>query len=151
MVKIAQHKDFSDENIREMAFEVVVCYIERKKNPFSKDPEKMKLFIQELYKYGLEMDEEITEEWATPKEESYFDEELIFEEKVASAVGFLERLLEMFSSQVILPHISEIVLNLLKNTTDYRYKYLGLTSISNMLDYVDDMKDIESILPVSIF
>jgi hypothetical protein len=36
----------------------------------------------------------------------------------------------------------------LKNTSDFRYKYVGLTSISHMLDYVDDIKDVETIIPV---
>jgi len=131
-----------------MAFEVIVCFVERKKKFFEKDTDKLKLFIQELYKYGLEMDDEITEEWAIPKGDSYFDEEIISEEKVACALAFVERLSEVFSSKFFLPYISEIVLNLLKNTKDFRYKYLALSSISNMISFVDDIKDVESIIPV---
>ncbi len=110
----------------------------------------MKLFIEELFKYGLEMEESITDEWATPKGDSYFDEEVIHEEKVATTIECLQRLLEVFKSQEVLPYISEIVLNLLKNTNDFRYKYLALTSIANMMDYVDDMKDLENIIPVRL-
>lgn len=149
MLKITQNKDFCEENIREMGFEVIVAFTERKKKFLDKDELKMKEFIQELYKYGLEMDEEITEDWAIPKGDSYFDEEVIYEEKVASSMAFLERLLEVFSSKTILPFISNIVLDLLKNTNDFRFKYLALISIGNMVDYVDDIKDIETVIPVN--
>lgn len=149
MLKIAEYKEFSDESLRDMAFEVVVSFIERKKKHF--DDTKLRSFIELLFRYGLEMEDEITEEWAIPSGESYLDEDVILEEKVSSAISFLERLMEVFSSNKILGIISEIVINLLNNTTDFRYKYLALTSISNMLDYVDDLKEVESIIDVSYF
>ena len=150
MIKVTQNQGLSD-NIREIGFEVIVSFVERKKKFFDKDNEKFKLFIQELFKYGLEMDEDITDEWATPKAESYFDEDIIMDEKVACSIALLERLLDIFSEEVILPYISEIVLNLLKNTSDFRYKYIALVSISHMVDYVDEIKDVESIIPVLLF
>ena len=150
MMKVSQNKEFDDENLRELGFEVVVSFCERKKAFFEKDTDKFKLFIEELFKYMLEMDEEVTEEWSTPAGESYFDEEVISEEKVATGISFLERLLECYSGKIMLPFISEIVLNFLKNTSDYRYKYIAFTTIVNMLDYVEDIKEIENIIPVSL-
>jgi len=149
MLKISQNTNFSDENLREIGFEVTCSFVERKKKFFEKDKHKTRQFIEELFKYALEMDEEITEEWAVPKGDSYFDEEVISEEKVASSFSFLDRLLETYNSQFILPFISEIVIKLLENTSDYRYKYVALTSISNMLDHVEEIKDVEKIIPVN--
>lgn len=147
MGKTAETKDFSDEKIREMAFEVIVNLVERRNNLFVKDVSKMKTFIELLYKYALEMDKEVTDDWATPITVSYFDEEFIYEENVSTAISFIDRLMEHLSCDFMLPHLSEIILQLLNKTDDFRYKYIGLLSISQVMNNVDDMTTIESIFP----
>jgi len=148
MGKTAETKDFTDEKIREMAFEVIVNLVERRNNLFVKDVSKMKTFIELLYKYALEMDKEITEDWATPNTVSYVDEEFIYEENVSTAISFIDRLMEHLSCDFMLPHLSEIILQLLNREDDFRYKYIALLSISQVMGNVDDMTTIENILPI---
>jgi len=147
MGKTAEVKDFSDEKIREMAFEVIVNLVERRNNLLVKDVTKLKTFIELLYKYALEMDTDVTEDWATPNSLSYFDEEFIFEENVSTAISFIDRLMEHLSCNFMLPHLSEIIIQLLNKTNDFRYKYIGLLSISQVMNNVDEMSTIENIFP----
>ena len=141
-------RDYDNEKIREMAFEVIVNLIERKFVFFTKDPDKLKSFLSSLYNYALEMEKEITSEWATPTANSYDDEEFIYEEKVSTAFSFIDRLIEHMNIKFMLPILSEIVNGLIGNTIDWRYRYIGLLSISHVMSYVDDMAAVENTFPV---
>lgn len=147
MMKIAAKKDYTDEHIREMGFEVIVNLVERRTNLFVKDDSKTKAFIDQVYQYALEMDKEITDEWATPVTTSYVEEEFIFEENVSACFSFVDRLIEHLGDKYMLPLLREIIMNLLGAEKDFRYRYIGLLSISQMISYVDDMSIIENIFP----
>ena len=147
MIKIFQKKDYMDENIRELGFEVIVSLVERKNKLFSNDQTKLKQFIEELYKYALEMEKDITEDWATPTQNSYYDEDFIYEEKVSSAFSYIDRLVECLDYKLLLPLLSEIVLQLLANDKDWTFKYIALLSISQITCYIDDIALIENIIP----
>jgi hypothetical protein len=147
MCKVAEAKEFSDENIRDMGFEAIVNLVERRNNLFLKDSDKVKYFLEQLYKFALEMDKDVTDDWATPTTNTYFEEEFISEEKVSSAFSFIDRLIEHLDCKFMLPFVSEFVLQLLQNDKDWRYKYVGLLSISGVMSYVDDMATIETIFP----
>lgn len=67
MIKIVEKKDYLDEKIRDIGFEVIVKLIERIPNLLKKDNEKLTHFIEAIYKYALEFDKEITEDWCNPK------------------------------------------------------------------------------------
>jgi hypothetical protein len=149
MGKIIEKKDYADETVREIAFEVLIELIEKRESLISKDPERIKILIEVIYKFGLEMDDEITEEWKTPKTESYFDEEFVPEEKLETCLSLIDRLTNALGSKNILPYLSDIVMQLLNNgTTDWRYKYTGFMTISQMVEYVDDIVNIDNILPL---
>ena len=94
MGKISEKKNFDDDNLRELGFEVIVNLVEMKPKFLSSDVEKLKTFIEALYKYALGMEAEITTDWSTPTQDSYFDEEFIYEKEVSTAISFLERLID---------------------------------------------------------
>ncbi len=149
MGKIIERKDYADETIRELAFEVIIAMIEKKESLISKDPERLKLFIEVIYKFGLEMEDDITEEWRTPKTESYFDEEFVPEEKLETCLSIIDRLTNAIGSKNMLVYLSDIVMQLLNNANnDWRYKYVGFMTISQMVEYVDDIVNIDNILPI---
>lgn len=139
MGKISEKKDYDDDNIRELAYEVVVNLIEYKPNLFSNDQERLKVFVEALFKYALEMDKEIEEEWATPSQLSYFDMETIYEKEVNCAITFVERLIDTLSPSVMLPILSDYVTKLVANEQDFRYKYLGIMIFKVIITHVDDM------------
>lgn len=148
MGKIIEKKSYEDENIRELGFEVIVNLIESKPKYLSSDNDKLKLFIELLYKYALSMEPEITTEWATPTQDSYFDEEFIYEKEVAAAVSFIERLIDAIGNEVMLPLLSEYISKLLENTSDWRIKYVGIMSYKQIITHVDDMVSVDSIFAV---
>ncbi len=94
------------------------------------------------------MESDITEDWKTPKTDSYFDEEFIPEEKLGTALSLIERLTTAIGSKKILVYLSDIVMQLLSNGgSDWRFKYIGFMTISQMVEHVDDIVNIENILP----
>lgn len=147
MGRITEKKDFTDENIRELAFEIIITMIENSEKLITKDEGKLKVLVEAIYKFGLEMDDDVSEDWLTPKSESFFDEEFVPEEKLATALAIIDRLTLAVGSKVILGLLSDIVLQLLSNATDWRYKYIGFMTIAQMVENVDDIVNIENILP----
>ena len=148
MGKIIEKKDYADETIRELAFEIIMSMIEKKESLISKNTEKLKLFIEVIYKFALEMEDDVTEEWLSPKTESYFDEEFVPEEKVETALSLIDRLMNAIGSKTMLAYLSDIVLQLLGNGgADWRYKYIGFMTIAGMVEYVDDIVNLDNILP----
>jgi len=150
MGKIHEKTDFCDESIRVLGFEILVSIVEKKKDLLSKDLPKTKILIEQNFKYALEIEQEITNEWLFPKAESYLEEEIIEEEKVRTSMSFLERLINIAESKNILPFISECILTLLKNNGGWKYKYIALMAISQISENIEDLTQVEPILDVNI-
>ena len=149
MGKITEKKDFNDENIRELGFEILLTLIEKKPLLISKDTERLKILVEALYKYALEMENDIDDDWLTPKTESYFDEEFVPEEKLATSLSLIDRLTIALGKKEMLVFLSDIVLQLLnQGGVDWRYKYIGFMTIAQMVEYIDEIKNIENILPI---
>lgn len=146
MVKIIEKKDYLDEKIRDIGFEVIVKFAERVPSVLQKDSEKLSHFVELIYKYALEMEKEITDEWCTPKENDYLDEEIITDDKLSSAFSFLDRLILRLKDETLV-ELQKIISKLLEVQGDYSYKYIALLSISEITNHVDDISHIESILP----
>jgi len=146
MIKIIEKKDYLDEKIRDIGFEVIVKLSERVPNLLKKDQEKLAHFIETIYKYALEFDKEITEDWETPKNDDYIDEEIVDDEKLSAAFSFLSRLVETIPEESLL-ELQKIIVKLLEVDGDYGFKYIALFSISELTNHVDDIATIESILP----
>jgi hypothetical protein len=147
MGKIGEKKDYSDENIRDLAFEVIITLVEKFHTLMSKDTAKLKLFIEAIYKFAMEIDTNITEEWATPKIESYLNEEFVHEEKLDTTLGIIDRLISSVGKNIVLGLLSDIVMQLINNTTDWRYKYIGFMTIYQMVEHLDDISHIDNIIP----
>ncbi len=141
-------KDFADSNLRELGYEVVISLVERIPKLFEKDVVRMKEFLERLFKYSIEMDKEIDQEWCTPKTESYFEEEFIPEENVSTSLSILVRMVECLGKKFFLPYVSEIVMQLIQNENDWRYKYVAFMTIAQIVEFIDDMQNIENLLPV---
>ena len=148
MGKIHEKTDFDDESIRILGFEILISIVEKKKELLSKDLAKVKVLIEQNFKYALEIDQEITSEWLYPKGESYLEEEIIEEEKVRTSMSFLERIIHIATPTEILPFISECVLTLLKNNGGWKFKYLALMTISQIAEHIQDLTQVEPILDV---
>ena len=87
MTKIMDKRDFADESLRELGYEIIISLAERIPKLLEKDQPRIKDFLEKLFKYSLEMDNEISNEWCSPKTESYFEEEFIPEESVSTTLS----------------------------------------------------------------
>ena len=149
MTKIMDKKDFADSNLRELGYEVVISIVERIPKLFEKDEIKLKDYLERLFKYSLEMENEIDQEWCTPKTDSYFEEEFIPEENVSTSLSIMVRMIECLGKKFFLPYVSEIVMQLIQNDKDWRYKYVAFMTIAQIVEFIDDMSNIENLLPVN--
>jgi len=149
MGKIIENKKLEDDAIRGVAFEVIVSIIESHPKVICEDKEKLKLLINSIYRYAMEIDEEIDDEWLTPKSLSLSEEEFIPEEKLDEALSLIDRIILGCKSKVVLPIISQIVMELLNHKADsWKYRYIAYISVGKIANYVKDIKDIEQIIPI---
>lgn len=150
MGKVSENKDIIEGNIREMGFEIIVSLVEKKKSLFLKDEDRLKVFLQSLFKYSLEMDEEIEAKWLTPESLSYLDEAFVPEEQVEAALSQIDRLIEIVGFDKISKHLTEIILELVLKIDNWKYKYIGFMTISQIIHEVKDISTIENIIEIII-
>jgi len=151
MGKMAEKVDYIDEHIRELCMEIIVTMIEHYPSLLSKDEEKSKFFIQLIFKYAHEMEDEISNDWLTPKVEALLNEEVIEEKKLEAAINFIGRLMTALkSSEKFFGLIADIVMVLIKNDKHWKYKYIGYMTVSTMAENIDDIQDLTNIF-VHIF
>ena len=149
MGKIIEKKELDDDALRGVAFEVIVSIVEAHPKVISEDKEKLKLLINSIYRYAMEIDETIDEEWLTPKSLSLSDEEFIPEEKLDEALSLIDRIIVSCKGKKILPIVSQIVMELLNHKDDsWKYKYIAYISVGKISDFVEEIKDIEQIIPI---
>ena len=74
--KIIEDQEVED-NLREIAYEIMVSIIEGIPKILEKEDEKLKLFVQSLFKYAMELDQNIDQDWLNPNPTSYITDEFI--------------------------------------------------------------------------
>lgn len=150
MTKIISKTDYLDEKIRELAFEVIINTVERSPKLLSKDAEKLNHFFEILYKYALELDTEIPEEWLSPSLNNYNEDETTTEEKLKTVFVLIYRLNDTLTSKIILEQIQKIIEKLIASSdSDFRFKYVALLSILEIAKLNDnDISLFENIFPI---
>ncbi len=143
-----EKKDFADESLRELGFEIVISLTERIPKLLEKDQIKLKDFLEKMFKYSLEMDNDISSEWCVPKTESYFEEEFIPEESVSTTLSIVVRLIECLGKKFFLPYVSEIIMQLIQNEKDWRFKYVAFMTIAQIVEFIPDIHQIDNLMPV---
>ena len=146
--QIIEKKDFDDEKIRELAFEVILNLIEEQPEIMKKRKEDLKILFDMIYKYSLEMNKEIESSWYNPKGNNYEEIEIIEEENVQFSQGLVERLVESLGLNETQSLLTELINNLI-NQNDWVFKYIGLFSFSSLSSYDEiDLSTIEIAFPV---
>lgn len=147
--KVTEQKDLEDQNLRELSFEIIVSMVESFPKLFDGDASRLEIFIQMLFKYALEMDTEITEEWTTPKTLSFLEEDVVPEPQLQLCLGMIERICEKINTEPVLKMLVKIVQDLLVNdSSNWKYKYTAFMTITAMCDEIDDITQIKNILPI---
>ena len=149
MGKIIEEKSF-DENIREISFEILVSLIEKMYKII--DDEKLKIFIQSLFKYSMELDQVIDEEWMRPSSVSFISDEFIPEHKLDETCSLLSRLFEVFGEEKMIQITSQNIIELINHSSekDWKYKYIAYISVAEILGFIKELNSIEKLINLII-
>lgn len=146
--KVSENKDLSEQSLRELAFEIIVTLIESSPTLISDDKQKLETLIKMLFKYALEMETELTEEWTTPKTLSFLEEDVVPEPQLQLALGMVERICDRVDPENILKILVSIVQDLLGNqSNDWKFKYTAFMIITSMCEEITDIAEIKNVLP----
>ena len=142
--KIIDFKQFEDEKIRELAFEVIINEIEEIPSLIKKNKNDLRGLFEMIYKFGLDYDEKNypIEQWENPNTTIYETLECIEEESIQFARGLIDRLVECIGLEITLPILSEIISKLIYNE-NWKYKYIGLFTFSSLTSYEEEMSNVE--------
>ncbi len=147
MGKIIEDKEI-DDNLREIAYELLINLIENMPKLMKNDEEKLSNLIQSLFKYAMEIDEEIDDEWLTPKATTFINDEFIPEQKLDEATSLLLRLFDALDEKVVLKIVSNNIAELIQHSSekDWKYKYIAYITIAEVISYVKELNHIENII-----
>ena len=145
MGKITEEKDF-DEKIREIAFDIIVTIIEN--CPKIIDDAKLTVLVQSIFKYAMELEQNIDEEWLTPKSTSFISDEFIPEHKLDEACSLLSRLFKTLSQEKMMQLTSQNIMELIKHSSekDWKYKYIAYISVAEIMSYIKEINTIEQLI-----
>ena len=149
MGKIIEEKEF-DENIREIGFEILVSLIEKMHKII--DDEKLKIFIQSLFKYAMELDQVIDDEWLRPSSISFISDEFIPEHKLDEACSLLSRLFEVFGPEKMIQITSQNIIELINHSSekDWKFKYIAYITVAEILGFIKELSTIEKLINLII-
>ena len=147
MGKIVEDKE-ADDNIREIAYEIIVAIIEGIPKVVEKDDEKLKSFVQSLFKYAMELDQTIDEEWLKPNPISFISDEFIPEHKLDEATSLLTRLFDVANEEKLLNITSTNIIELINHSSDseWKYKYIAYITIAEIAGYIKELSTIEKLI-----
>lgn len=144
--RTAENRELEDDKVRELAFEILITFIENC-TIVEVDESKLMILIELLFKYALEIETEIDKSWLTNNIDTFIEKDFQFEEKVTTALLFVERLIEHLKPDTMLALIAPMVTQLLSNDSEWIYKYIGLLSVITVIKYVNDIFLIENLIP----
>ena len=154
MGKISENTEL-EENLREMCFEIIVTLIEENKKLItdSKDGyEKLENFVTRLFKYSMELDQTIDDDWLNPSKITYISDEFIPEKKLDSMTSLLTRLFEVVDPDKLLKLTSDNIIQLINhsNDTDWKYKYIAYITVAEIAANIKTLSSIEQLINMII-
>ena len=157
MGKISQDIEV-EENTREMSYEVIVTLIEAmpKLITGSKNgDEQLKVFVQSLFKYAMELDQTIDDDWLNPSKIEYISDEFIPEKKLDEATSLLSRLFEIFDDseeEKLLKLTSDNIIELINHSSekDWKYKYIAYITVAEIASNIKQLSSIQKLIQMII-
>ncbi len=153
--EIVSNKKFSIHNyerIKELSFEVIISLYESLEEKFFSENNfnvELKVFIDYLYHYALEkINNENDIEWSNMSSnyKTYKNVPIISEDNIRYVLSIIDRLNEVIGTEKLSPLLSELIISLIKNDSG-DCKYLGLLSLSQLINYIKEMNKLENIFP----
>ena len=145
---IISYADFANSTIRHQPLEFVVTVVERKTSIVKNDIPMLKDILEQIFKLMIDIDSDIDASWLHPKEGYQIGNDEEEEDAVSFGQTCVDRLVSGVGDAVMLPLISELVMNTISNETDWRYKNAGILAFSQVGEYIDDAQKIASMIPI---
>ena len=140
-------KDYDDEKIRELAFELVLNLIEEKPSLIKskkKDPKLLVPFLEMIFSYALEFDKTYDQSWAIPSGNNYDNNnEDSADEKVNFALSVIDRILECMGTDACEKELKSILEMFLQKS--WEYQYFAFYVLANYSKYDQEMAKVEKI------
>ena len=151
MGKIIENKEI-DDYLREISFEILISIIEQIPNCIKKDTDKIKQLISGIFKYSMEIENTIDEDWLKPQSETYISDEFIPEEKLDESTSLISRLLTCLDKETLLNIISQNILELIQhsNEKEWKYKYIAYITIAQISKFINEITNIEKLINMII-
>ena len=145
MGKIIEEKDF-DEKIREISFDIIISILE--KYPKIIGDEKLAILVQSLFKYAMELEQTIDNDWLYPNVTSFISDEFIPEHKLDEACSLLSRLFKVCSEDKMLQLTSQNIMELINHSSekDWKYKYIAYISVAEIMSFIKEINTIEKLI-----
>ena len=143
--KIYEEKNF-DEKVREIGFDILITILE--KYPTIIDDNKLQILVQSLFKYSMELDQTIDDEWLHPNITSFITDEFIPEHKLDVSCSYLSRLFKKISEEKMMKITSQNIMDLINHSSekDWKYKYIAYISVAEIMSYIKELNTIEKLI-----
>lgn len=135
-----------DGGLKDQAIEVIVTISERYPEFLKKTEGTLKKILEMIFSHMVEIEDEIGEDWANPKDGFNEDNEEEDDQKIIKfGMNCIDRLIAHVGSKIMLPQVSSCVQSLLAQD-GWKYKNAALMALSQVGEYIEDTADIEPIL-----
>ena len=147
MGKIIENKNI-DDSLRETSFEILISIIEQIPKCMNKDNEKIKQLISAIFKYSMEIENTIEDDWLKPQTESYISDEFIPEEKLDESTSLISRLFTSLDKETILNIVSHNISELIQhsNQQEWKYKYIAYITVAEISKFINEISNIEKLI-----
>ena len=147
MGKIIENKNI-DDSLRETSFEILISIIEQIPKCINKDNEKIKQLISAIFKYSMEIENTIEDDWLKPQTESYISDEFIPEEKLDESTSLISRLFTSLDKETILNIVSHNISELIQhsNQQEWKYKYIAYITVAEISKFINEISNIEKLI-----
>ena len=115
-------------------------------NFLQKDEEKLKIFVQYLFKFKMELYQTIDNKWHNPNPMTFISDEFNPESKLDEACSLLNRLFDVINEEKLLKITSDNVIESIKHSSveQWKYKYIAYITIVEISKRINDIESISN-------
>ena len=143
-------KDYVDDKIRELAFELIINLVEEKPSLFKSKKKDSKLlipFFELIFNYALEFDKTNTQSWSIPNGNNYDN---TLEESIDEKVSFALSLIDRITTCMGIPDVEKELKGILSNylQKSWEYQYIAFYVLGTFSEFDKEISKVESIFKI---
>ena len=143
-------KDYDDEKIRELAFELIINLDEEKPTLFKSKKKDSKLllpFLEMIFSYALEFEKNTDQSWAIPNGNNYdHNNEEATDEKVNLALSLIDRVLTCNGIEDVENELKSLIEKFLQQK--WEYQYVAFYVLGTFSEFDKETSKIENIYKI---